>query len=244
MWCQNCGQDVPAVYSSELSAYCCGRCMGMLPREPHFPSADGVTASNSPEVLHSLDRSRGEGRPGSEAYDAWGMEQQLHHLSRRIRGGGPRRTQRTTPNASPGAPMPASKPALRRTTWATYPEWNWGVLAFGMMASLCGLALSGWSIFTTRAGALECRIPHPGRGGVWRIRRSSSAVGSPRTAIKRMSFFFAPLRCHLSKHAMAPRLYILKRRNPLYRVDRLDQLAPIARSVIVKGRFGFPAFGR
>ena len=126
----------------------CGRCMGMLPREPHFPSADGVTASNSPEVLHSLDRSRGEGRPGSEAYDAWGMEQQLHHLSRRIRGGGPRRTQRTTPNASPGAPMPASKPALRRTTWATYPEWNWGVLAFGMMASLCGLALSGWSIFT------------------------------------------------------------------------------------------------
>ena len=163
MWCQNCGQDVPAVYSADLSAYCCGRCMRMLPNMATSPPQEGVSSVDSSRPA-SVDSSA-QGR----TYDEWSVEQDLWHLNRELKTWPSRlptkehSSKRTDPledsrkaggDVSSSSVQQESAPSAGQSL-----EWNWGILAFGMMASLCGSTLSGWAMFSHEADLWNVGFP-------------------------------------------------------------------------------------
>ncbi len=159
MWCQNCGQDIPAVYSPDLSAYCCGRCMTILPLDA-MCRADRLSCTAAP-----TNPSKKIGITEEKTYDGWEVEHDLSHFAREI-GVWQRNLLASTqcadsknPCDSAGAePLAVTIQGQGETNYPSL-EWNWGILAFGMMASLCGLTLTGRAFFLNEADLWNVGFP-------------------------------------------------------------------------------------
>lgn len=131
--------------------------MGILPAQKVYRVESDIITPASRDI-----------RPGEKAgedslYDGWEVEHDLSHFGRRIgrwRIGRPSMVEGSAAGTSSTVAEPNVTGRRGRVPVSPSPaggsdgsrgmplEWNWGILAFGLMASLCGLTLTGWAVFS------------------------------------------------------------------------------------------------
>ncbi len=171
MWCRFCGQDVPGIPSLQEGDYSCVRCgqpLAPILREPNFSVPEPVPASEEEPVTSGA----GTAAQRWPSYDGWEIEEQLRHARRVLRplpAPAERSTERITEpkfrldtghDASPPHMKRERRPRKKRGR-AAAPRKHapgdrllaflaWMTLSLGTASFVCGLALMGWSMNSSR----------------------------------------------------------------------------------------------
>ncbi len=170
MWCQDCQQDVPAVFPRLEGGCRCPRCSSVA-RDNHvkpLPEKGNEQPADSPSVSAE--------EPSRPVFDSWELGEQLRHVERVLAA-----------EQTPGGPEPAEqeprpvfrfdqahepnrrrRPHSRRGSLGRSQEASgsaglralvWPLLALGLMTFVCGGVLVGWSLAAGRSELWTLGLP-------------------------------------------------------------------------------------
>lgn len=168
MWCQECQQDVPAVFSRHEGGYRCPRCSSDFCGS----QTKAVTTKEQPAEADRSDAVLPDTPLASPpVFDDWELGEQLKHVervlaaeqaSRAPQPGGCLRFDR--PHTSENnAPHYVDRKGVRRDEEGSKPaglrSLVWPLLALGLMTFVCGGVLIGWSLATGRSELWTIGMP-------------------------------------------------------------------------------------
>jgi hypothetical protein len=181
MWCKQCQQDVPGLFSAEAGSYCCSRCKAELSDPATGPVSD---ADREPIDFHALPDAGCGGEDPPRLDEGWDLEERLRRVERLLRidrgshgiGSGSQRKgdchQRAiridaAHDAGPQWHFPKAAKAKaarkqagsRAATGPRMPVLTWTALTLGLMAFTCGGVLLGWSAATERQDLWTIGMP-------------------------------------------------------------------------------------
>lgn len=189
MWCSSCQQDVPAIASPENRKVRCYRCRAdLMVSAPagrtrgSAPSQPTATAPTAPEAEQSksapLAQSPSAPRPvpppafwDLPPFDAkeWQCEEELHLVERQIRSWSQLAADKAQPNDHDLRPEQPNEAVAEATSpsatvrLARQPPRDslvaWALVTLGVMSSVFGGALVGWSIWSGQTELWRIGLP-------------------------------------------------------------------------------------
>ena len=176
MWCSTCKRDVPGISSQETpGTLCCARCGRAASANGDDKPAEADDTSTDPQVSDWLDEdvSYWNNQPASDLPYEWELRDDVYasqRLQRNLCSGwqtgstahahNPAATPWSTTHSTPQAATPLiTAPAADRVTERATKFVSWSFVYLGLIALICGAALTAWAYLAGRGELWVVGIP-------------------------------------------------------------------------------------